>query len=71
MSDHICCLENSLDRAGLDVELVIAEAVPPLFWRKVPVCHCPIAQVSSDEHIDTAYNVPHHAVANNDDLLES
>ena len=71
MSDNICRLEDSLNGASLDVELVIAEAVPPLLRRKVPVCHCSIAQVSSYEHIDTADNVPHHTVANDYDLLES
>lgn len=29
--DDVGCLENSLDRAGFDIELVIAEAVFPRY----------------------------------------
>jgi len=70
MSDHIRRLENALNRASFDIELIIAETIPPLFRRKVPIRHRSITQVPSDQNIDTANDMPHHTVANDNDLLK-
>ena len=42
----------------------------PLLWREIPVRHGTVSQISSDEHIDAADNVPHHTIPDNYDLLE-
>jgi len=68
--DDIRCLEDSLYRASLDIELIVAEAIPPFFWREVPIRHCSITQVPPDQHVDTADNMPHHAVTYDNDLLK-
>ena len=45
--------------------------VSPLFGRKVPVGHSTIAQVFSQQDIDTPYDMPHHTITNYDDVVKA
>ena len=42
----------------------------PLFRREIPICDSTIPQILPDQDIDAADHMPHHAIAQDDDLFE-
>ena len=63
--------KDALKAAALDVELVVAEAVAEFVGLEVPVGDGAVAEVFTQEDVQCADDVPHHAVANNDHFFEA